>query len=635
VVAGLVLGAALLVAGSVQAQSAGQTIARPFTVALPSTSTFSFSTGFKVPTPIQGSYILRVQLNPANSLTAASLKLNGSQIFSLSDFAGGVTSVDKVVTLLASDTIALSVAGAKGTRITITVFTVVMPQPVSLAPNPLALNIGGSGTLTVTLAPAPTAAGTLAISNGIPAVASTPASVGFGSGQTSVAIPVSALSGGSTIITASANGGQASATVAVDTPPSVNLTSPAANSVFPAGATIPLSADAADPDGTVARVDFYQGGVLIGSGASVPYTFSWTNVAAGSYSLAAVATDNQGTSTASAAVTIRVNAPPAVSLTNPANGASFTAPATIQLTANASDSDGTIARVDFFQGTTPIGTASSAPYTFSWTNVAQGAYALTAEATDNDGAVITSAAVNVTVNSGVAQVYYIVPDHLNTPRFVADANGTTVWRWDQREPFGATSPDDDPDADRVKFDFPLRFPGQYFDRETNLSYNYSRDYDLSIGRYVQADPIGLRGGTNLYLYVKGSPSRYSDPLGFIEVDPSDFPSPYKDPSPPLSMGNLDCPNGACGIDPETATWIIVGAASLYPATRAVAACYRAAKTVQDPCKNAVLAAALGASICAGKPPNQFPRDRQRTDQIRTDSEQSGQQQGTAGQSGSP
>jgi RHS repeat-associated protein len=510
----LLAGLALLGAGSARAQSAGTTIAGPFTVPLPSTSTFSFSTGFKVPPPIQGSYIVRVQLSAPNSLTAASLKLNGAQIFSLSDFAGGVTSVDKVVTLLASDAIALSVAGAKGTRITITVFTVVIPKPVSLAPSLLTLNIGGSGTLTATLAPAPTTAGTLAIANGNPAVASAPASVGFSPGQTSVAIPVSALSGGSTIVTASANGGQASATIAVDTPPSVNLTSPVANSVFQAGATIPLSADAADPDGAVARVDFYQGGVLIGSAASAPYTFSWANVAAGSYSLAAVATDNQGSSTASASVTIRVNAPPAVSLTSPANGVSFTAPATIQLTANASDSDGTIARVDFFQGTTTIGSVTTVPYTFSWTNVAQGPYALTAVATDNDGAMTTSDVVNIAVNSGVAQMYYIVPDHLNTPRLIADSTGTTVWRWDQREPFGNDVPNNNP-LGQGAFDFPLRFPGQYFDRETNLAYNWMRDFDPVIGRYVESDPIGLVAGLNTYTYVNDNPLMEVDPSGLL------------------------------------------------------------------------------------------------------------------------
>lgn len=92
------------------------------------------------------------------------------------------------------------------------------------------------------------------------------------------------------------------------------------------------------------------------------------------------------------------------------------------------------------------------------------------------------------------------PDHLNTPRLVADATGTTVWRWDQAEPFGVNVPDENPST-LGAFEFPLRFPGQYADKETNLSYNYFRDYDPETGRYVQSDPIGLEGAwAKLYEY---------------------------------------------------------------------------------------------------------------------------------------
>ncbi|HZM33812.1 MAG TPA: hypothetical protein VFC18_04890 [Burkholderiales bacterium] len=61
---------------------------------------------------------------------------------------------------------------------------------------------------------------------------------------------------------------------------------------------------------------------------------------------------------------------------------------------------------------------------------------------------------------------------MNTPRLVADATGTTVWKWDQQEPFGVNVADEDPDGKSVTFEFPLRFPGQYADKETNLHYNY-------------------------------------------------------------------------------------------------------------------------------------------------------------------
>ena len=93
------------------------------------------------------------------------------------------------------------------------------------------------------------------------------------------------------------------------------------------------------------------------------------------------------------------NRPPTVSLTSPAAGAAFTAPATIAMVATASDSDGTIARVEFYQGTSLLGTDASAPYQYSWQGVAAGSYQLTAVARDNAGAAATSSSVSIVVNN--------------------------------------------------------------------------------------------------------------------------------------------------------------------------------------------------------------------------------------------
>jgi chitodextrinase/regulation of enolase protein 1 (concanavalin A-like superfamily) len=93
------------------------------------------------------------------------------------------------------------------------------------------------------------------------------------------------------------------------------------------------------------------------------------------------------------------NFPPTVSLTSPASGASYTEPASITLSADASDTDGTVAKVDFYNGSTLLGTSTSAPYSFNWTSVPAGSYSLTAKATDNLGAVTASNAASVTVNS--------------------------------------------------------------------------------------------------------------------------------------------------------------------------------------------------------------------------------------------
>ncbi|HEY8400010.1 MAG TPA: Ig-like domain-containing protein, partial [Cytophagaceae bacterium] len=96
--------------------------------------------------------------------------------------------------------------------------------------------------------------------------------------------------------------------------------------------------------------------------------------------------------------TLAANKAPVVSITSPSNGASYTAPATVTITANASDSDGSIAKVEFFNGSTKIGEDATSPYSIQLTNLGAATYTITAKATDNQGASATSAAVTFTVN---------------------------------------------------------------------------------------------------------------------------------------------------------------------------------------------------------------------------------------------
>jgi hypothetical protein len=182
--------------------------------------------------------------------------------------------------------------------------------------------------------------------------------------------------------------------------PTATLTAPAAGATFDAPATVNLTADATDTDGTISKVEFFRGAVKLGEDLASPYEFAWTNVLTGSYSLTAVATDNLGGVTTSTAVNITVtnldNVAPTVSLTAPANGSTILANS-VALAANAADTDGVVSKVEFFNGATKLGEDLTSPFTFNWTGVASGNYTLTAVATDNDSATTTSSAVSISV----------------------------------------------------------------------------------------------------------------------------------------------------------------------------------------------------------------------------------------------
>jgi hypothetical protein len=358
---------------------------------------------------------------------------------------------------------------------------------------------------------------------------------------------------------------------ATNQPPTVVLTAPANGTTYTAPAAINLTATAADSDGTVSKVEFYNGATLLGTSTTAPYSYSWTSVVAGTYTLSAksydnlnaVATSTAATVTVKAAVVwtnvalatnggvatasstfntlypitsindggrmgnqwgkgnvydsgwndatnnvwhdwaqitfdgqksieeidvytlsdtyakrttdptsteiftkygctafdvqfwngsawvtvpggnitgnnlvlrtvtfpavttdrirIQVNAaladysriteieaytaggvinrPPIVALTAPASGANYTAPATIKITASASDPDGTVSKVEFYNGSILLSTATTAPYGYTWSGVAAGSYTLTAKATDNSGTSTISPAVTVTVTA--------------------------------------------------------------------------------------------------------------------------------------------------------------------------------------------------------------------------------------------
>lgn len=114
--------------------------------------------------------------------------------------------------------------------------------------------------------------------------------------------------------------------------------------------------------------------------------------------------------------------------------------------------------------------------------------------------------------TGHDEIYWVHNNHLGAPQLLTNDQGQIVWS-NTPTPFGLPLINEDVDGDGTNVTFNLRFPGQYFDAETNLHYNYFRDYDPETGRYLQSDPIGLAGGMNTYGYVGGNPVGYVDPQG--------------------------------------------------------------------------------------------------------------------------
>lgn len=142
-------------------------------------------------------------------------------------------------------------------------------------------------------------------------------------------------------------------------------------------------------------------------------------------------------------------------------------------------------------------------------------------------------------NSAIADsngeyLYFYHNDHLGTPLFLTDVSGVVVWEG-QYWPFGDVFTEDrDPDGDGVEVTQPFRFPGQYEDAETGLFYNYFRDYDPKIGRYIEADPIGLKGGVNLFTYSLLNPISLIDIDGLLSRPVT--PGPIRGPDEGASQG---------------------------------------------------------------------------------------------------
>jgi hypothetical protein len=239
-------------------------------------------------------------------------------------------------------------------------------------------------------------------------------------------------------------------------PPGVHISTPPNGSTFVAPANIPICADAGDIDGYVATVEFFAGNTSIGvrtnnplgAGPANPFCLVWTNVPAGEYVLTAKATDNGGASTTSDPITVKVvtNLPPIVRIASPPDHTTFRAPVNIPIFAFAFDPFGMVASVEFFAGSNSLGLGrpitANPPHTNStpgdwgtnywfltWSNAPLGEFALTAKATDNQGASTVSDPVHVNIVQGT-------PPDTNRPPIVTIVatdpiaiEGTNCWPW--------------------------------------------------------------------------------------------------------------------------------------------------------------------------------------------------------------
>jgi len=215
------------------------------------------------------------------------------------------------------------------------------------------------------------------------------------------------------------------AIVEVNQLPIVSLTAPVNNAAYNAPASITISANATDTDGAITKVEFYNGTALLNSDNTSPYSYSWTGVGAGNYTISAKAYDSGNATTSSENVTVKVNTvvvvnqSPTVSLTSPTASSSFNAPASITISANASDSDGTISKVEFYNGTTLLISDNTAPYDYTWTNVGVGNYNITAKAYDNSNVSATSASTSATVKTLATDVCSSLSSYVENGNYVA------------------------------------------------------------------------------------------------------------------------------------------------------------------------------------------------------------------------
>jgi hypothetical protein len=219
------------------------------------------------------------------------------------------------------------------------------------------------------------------------------------------------------------------ATLATNVPPNVSLVQPTNNQPIASEGNIPLQASATDSDGSITLVEFFQGATKIGDTAVNPYALVWSNVTAGTYTLTAAATDNDGARTTSLPVDIVVptNRPPTVNIFSPMADDNFSLPTNVIISASAGDIDGSVTNVKFFVDGLLIGASQAPVYSSVWTNPSAGIHDLTAQATDNRGARTLSVPVTVYVTTNGGSLMGAVLSISSGEQIDLTSDGTNDW----------------------------------------------------------------------------------------------------------------------------------------------------------------------------------------------------------------
>lgn len=213
---------------------------------------------------------------------------------------------------------------------------------------------------------------------------------------------------------------------ATNTPPNLSLTSPIANATFTQGTTITLTATASDDDGSIARVEFYDGVNLVASATVAPYSVSLTNAATGSHQISAKAIDNLGGQTTSNihsivvsekvpetpvqdntdVVTPPVLPPSTIKLTSPLSNSNYSTLSSFTVSAvdtQKVDKTNKLVKVEFYDGATLIKKDTSKPYSFTWKKLTPGTHNVTANAYYKKGNVILSDGIKIHINNVTKQ----------------------------------------------------------------------------------------------------------------------------------------------------------------------------------------------------------------------------------------